>query len=530
MPATVMSYGGMAVAPHHLASSAARDVLAEGGNAAEAMIAAAAAIAAVYPHMNHLGGDGFWLLAEGGKPPVGIEACGHAAAAATPDFYKDRGVSGTIPSRGGLAALTVPGAVSGWDHAHKVAASWGGKLPLSRLLAPAIHFARDGVAISESQERLSSEKFNELKDVPGFADTFFVNGKAPITGHRLRQPAMADTLELLAKVGLRDFYEGEIAATLTTDLAHAGSPLNAADLATYKARIVEPLSTDLSHGSIYNMPPPCQGIASLAILGTFDRLGIKSGESFEHIHGLIESTKQAFIMRDEHVRDPDYMSVAPASLITPDELDRMAANVDMHHAAPWPHIAKSGDTIWMGVIDAEGRMASYIQSIYWEFGSGVVSPTTGVLFQNRGIGFSLDPAHPNCVAPGKRPFHTLNPAMAYLKDGRSMVYGTMGGEGQPQTQAAVFSRAIQFDQPLGEAVAAPRWLLGRTWGAKSITLKIESDMDADVVAALKSAGHDVELVPPCNDMMGHAGVITRTKDGRFDGASDPRSDGAAKGL
>lgn len=520
----------MAVAPHHLAANAARDVLAEGGNAAEAMIAAAAAIAAVYPHMNHLGGDGFWILSKPGEEPVGIEACGPAAVAATPDFYRQRDITQAMPARGGLAALTVPGAVSGWDQAHRVAQTWGGKLPLARLLEPAAFFARDGVAVSESQERLTREKYDELKDVPGFADTFLDRGEVPVKGTRLRQAALADTLDRLGQVGIRDFYEGEIGAVLAEDLKKAGSPLAAADLAAFNARIVTPLSTKLSCGTIYNMPPPTQGIASLAILGVFNRLGVKQGESFDHIHGLIESTKQAFRMRDANVCDPAYMASEPASLITDAELDRMAADVDRRKAAPWPHVAKRGDTIWMGVIDAEGRSASYIQSIYWEFGAGVVSPSTGVLFQNRGISFSLDEKHINALKPGKKPFHTLNPAMARLDDGRTMVYGTMGGEGQPQTQAAVFSRHVLFGRDLGEAVAAPRWLLGRTWGAHSITLKIESDLDANVIAQLRAAGHDVELVAPKNDMMGHAGAITRSPDGLFEGASDPRSDGDAIGY
>jgi len=520
----------MAVAPHHLAANAARDVLAEGGNAAEAMIAAAAAIAAVYPHMNHLGGDGFWILSRPGETPVGIEACGPAAAAATLDFYREHGVTQTIPPRGGLAALTVPGAVSGWDRAHRVAAEWGGKLPLSRLLGPAAFFARDGVAVSESQERLTREKFDELKDVPGFSKAFLTDGKVPQLGARLRQTAMADTLERLGRAGLRDFYEGEIGAVLADDLKKAGSPLSASDLAGFNARLVAPLSTKLSCGTIYNMPPPTQGIASLAILGVFDRLGVKQGEGFDHIHGLIESTKQAFRMRDANVCDPAYMACEPATLITDAELERMAGEVDMVRAAPWPHVARQGDTIWMGVIDAEGRSASYIQSIYWEFGAGVVSPSTGVLFQNRGISFALNEKHINALKPGKKPFHTLNPAMARLDGGRLMVYGTMGGEGQPQTQAAVFSRHVLFGRDLGEAVAAPRWLLGRTWGAQSITLKIESDLDAGVIAQLKAAGHDVELVAPRNDMMGHAGAVTLSPDGRFEGASDPRSDGDAIGF
>ena len=520
----------MAVAPHHLAASAARDVLAENGNAAEAMIAAAAVIAAVYPHMNHLGGDGFWLLARPGDVPIGIDACGPAASAATIDFYRERDARTSIPTRGGLAALTVPGVVSGWEQAHGVAKSWGGKLPLSRLLEPAIFFARDGVAVSESQERLTSEKLPELKDIPGFSDVFLADSKVPPRGFRLRQTALADTLEQFVRAGLSDFYTGEIGATLAQDLKRAGSPVNGDDLAKFDARIVPPLSTQLSSSTVFNMPPPTQGVASLAILGIFDRLGVAQGESFEHIHGLVEATKQAFRMRDAYVCDPAFMRCSAEELIVADALDRMAGDIDRRRAAPWPHVAQPGDTIWMGVIDVEGLAVSYIQSIYWEFGSGVVSPSTGVLLQNRGISFSLDETRINALVPGKRPFHTLNPAMARLADGRLMVYGTMGGEGQPQTQAAIFTRHVNFDRDLGDAIAAPRWLLGRTWGAESITLKIENDLDPSVVAALSAAGHEVELVAPCNDMMGHAGAITLSSDGRFEGASDPRSDGDAIGL
>jgi gamma-glutamyltranspeptidase/glutathione hydrolase len=220
------------------------------------------------------------------------------------------------------------------------------------------------------------------------------------------------------------------------------------------------------------------------------------------------------------------MTVDPVSLLSDAAIERMAAAVDCERALSWSRPALPGDTIWMGAIDAEGRAVSFIQSLYWEFGSGLVGRRTGILWQNRGISFSLAEGHPNRLAPGRLPFHTLNPAMTRFEDGRTMVYGTMGGEGQPQTQAAVFARYAWGAMGLQQAVTAPRWLLGRTWGSQSTTLKLENRWDPGVVAALERAGHETELVEACSDLMGHAGAVVRHTDGLLEGAADPRSDGA----
>jgi gamma-glutamyltranspeptidase/glutathione hydrolase len=197
----------------------------------------------------------------------------------------------------------------------------------------------------------------------------------------------------------------------------------------------------------------------------------------------------------------------------------------MQKALEWPEKPIPGDTIWMGTADSAGRMVSYIQSVYWEFGSGVVLQDTGVVWQNRGSSFALDPASHNVLAPGKKPFHTLNPAHARFDDGRHMVYGNMGGDGQPQSQSAVFSRYAMFGQTLQQAVSAPRWLLGKTWGQETTTLKFEGRFDPAVMQQLRDAGHDVEIFPEYSDTMGHAGAIVRQPDGLYLGAADPRSDG-----
>jgi len=515
----------MVVAPHHLASQAGLGVLREGGNAVEAMIAAAAAIAVVYPHMNGLGGDNFWLISDGrGGPPVAIDACGAAAGLADVGFYRERGLA-AIPARGPLAANTVAGAVSGWQAAHALAREMGGQLPLARLLEDAIAYARDGVPVTASQHENTTDKKAELAEVPGFSDTFLPEGDVPAVGAIFRQPALAETLAGLAARGLDDFYRGGVARALAAGLEAAGSPLRAADLAAHRAARVTPLSLALRQATVYNLPPPTQGLASLIILGLFERLGVAEAESFVHLHGLIEATKQAFIIRDGHIADPAAMTVDPAAFLTADALDRMAAAIDPARAADWDTGGAAGDTVWLGAIDGAGRSVSFIQSIYWEFGSGLVVGETGVTWQNRGTSFGLESGARNPLVPGRKPFHTIQPALARLADVREMVYGTMGGDGQPQTQAALFTRHVIFGQELQAAVTAPRWLLGRTWGAESSNLRIENRVDAGVIAALRAAGHDVAEVGPFDPVMGHAGALVRHPSGLIEGAADPRGDG-----
>lgn len=523
---SLTSRGGMVSAPHHLAAQAGLAVLRDGGNAIEAMVAAAAAIAVVYPHMNSIGGDGFWLIAEPGREPVAVRACGAAAGLATPGFYAEHG-DAAIPTRGPRAALTVAGAVGGWAAALEVAQPWGKALPLSRLLSDAIGHAREGVPVTVSQVGLTASKWAECKDVSGFAQTFAPKG-LPQLHDTLAQPRLGATLAQLARDGLDDFYRGSLARSMAADLERVGSPLRLADLEAYRAQRVAPLSVALSAGRVYNQPPPTQGVSSLAILGLFDRLGVTQGESFAHVHGLVEATKQAFLWRNSHVGDPQQMAARgsdPAAFLAAASLDARAARIDPAHAAAWPQTALPGDTIWMGAADRAGRVVSYIQSIYWEFGSGIVLNDTGVNWQNRGASFSLT-AGPNELAPGRLPFHTLNPALARLHDGRVLAYGTMGGEGQPQTQAAVFTRHVLFGQNLQAAVTAPRWLLGRTWGDDSTNLKIESRVNGGVIDRLRAAGHEVQLVGEFEDMMGHAGAVQVYPDGVIEGATDPRADGA----
>lgn len=525
---SALGFNYAATAPHRAATLAASQILMAGGTAIEAMVSAAATIAVVYPHMNSIGGDSFWLIHRTGQKPVAISACGPSAARADLEFFLSHGYRTTLPSRGPLAALTVPGSISGWDTALALIPQ-NARRPLSEILASAIGHARNGFPVTPSQARYTREKCAELADIPGFAEVFLTGSEPLQAGGRLQQKRLASTLERLAEAGLDDFYRGDIAQCHARFLEQTGSPLRIDDFTDYSATLVTPIELRLKSGTVYNLPPPTQGAASLMILGLLDRLPVTSADSFHHIHAVVESTKRAFNIRNACLADPDYMTEPVEAWLEPPFLDQLASNIDMATALPWPQRSLPGDTIWMGCADRFGTVVSFIQSIYWEFGSGLLCPETGVLFQNRGAGFSMLPG-PNQLAPRKRPFHTLNPALAHLHDGRVMAYGTMGGDGQPQTQAAIFSRHVDFGIPLQEAISRPRWLLGRTWGDQSMSLKLENRFSPEVVTALAAAGHQIEIIDEFSDLAGHAGAIVLHPSGLREGAADPRSDGTALAL
>jgi oxamate amidohydrolase len=519
---------GVVCAPHHEAAEAGRSVVAEGGNAIEAMVAMAAMIAVVYPHMNHLGGDGFWLIRFPNGSVRAIMAPGPAGGNAQPELYREYE---TIPPRGPLAALTVPGAIAGWILALEAANAAGGKLPLDVLLLPAIVQARNGYVVSRSQAQLTADKLAELAPAPGFAETFLIDGKPPAAGATLVQEALAATLRHLALDGLDDFYRGDVGREIAADLERIGSPVTRADLTGYEACPAEPLQIELPSATVYNTDAPTQGVASLMILALFARLGVTEAEGFDHIHCLVEATKRALRTRDRVLTDPSHLAHRLERCLEPRFIAGEVMKIDRRKAARWPFASGEGDTIWMGAADAGGLVVSYIQSLYWEFGSGCVLPRTGVLMQNRGASFSLQRGALNLLAPGRLPIHTLNPALAVLKDGRIMAYGTMGGDGQPQTQAAVFTRHVTFGEPLDVAIDRPRWVFGRTWGEAHTRLRLEPRFDGNLIDQLAAAGHDIDVLSePYSDVMGHAGAAVLHPDGTCEGAHDPRADGGAAGL
>ena len=516
-------------APHADATRIGMTMLREGASAVDAMIAAAAAIAVLYPHMNSLGGDGFWLLQAPGQPPEAIDASGFSAALADMAWYRQRELH-SVPARGGPAALCMGGTLDGWREARMWARETGASLQsLAKLLAPAITLARQGIKVTASLQAASAKVQPELRDLVDYQRIFCPAGRVLQAGEHLLNPGLAVFLEQLARDGTDSFYRGELAQDLASWLAAAGSPLRLDDFNSYRARRLEPLSVGIEGAQLYNLSAPTQGVASLLILAIYDVLSRRSPvqDEVQRVHLLVEATKQAFLVRDREVTDPSRLSSRWSDLLSPQSIEHCAQQVSLDSAQSWPALARPGDTVWMGAVDAQGCMVSFIQSIYWEFGSGLVHPRYGLVWNNRGMSFSLQANHPNSLAPRHKPLHTLNPAMALFADGRRMVYGTMGGEGQPQTQAALFSRYHYQGVPLAQAIADGRWLLGRTWGERDQDLKLEQDLYMRVGPALAARGHALRPVPVHSELMGHAGALVLDASGRIEAASDPRSDGLA---
>lgn len=544
---TTMAPQAMVVTPHYLASQAALRILHEGGTAVDAAIAAGATLAVVYPHFTAIGGDNVWLIYDAGKGTVtAMNAIGPAAGKADIDYYKSRGME-SIPLRGHLSAITVPGAVSGWDEAYKYSKQQlGSKIEWRTLLDDAIRYARDGYPLSIGQAkwtRIATSGVNKatqnLHELPSFKATFLkTDGQPYVVGEVFRQPDLAKTLQRIAEQGGREFYEGETADLIAADMQAQGGLLTKADLQQYRAKLEEPLSVDYRGMRVYNAPPPTQGMASLGILNVLNNFDVGSLQegSADYVHLMVEATKQAFADRDRHLTDPDFYKDMPLKrLLSPEHGKAQAARIEMSKAAPSVDpIEPKGDTTWIGVVDAQGNAVSMIQSHYFDWGAGVVAEGTGVLLQNRGSFFSLDPQHINHLEPGKRTFHTINPAMA-LKDGKPyVVYGTQGGEVQPQTQAAVLTRIIDFDMPVQSAIEAPRWnwARGGAWGATTAGLSLESRWPEAVAKELERRGHPVKLIDDAyTDFMGTAGAIRIDPESNMKfGGADPRGDGAAVGY
>jgi gamma-glutamyltranspeptidase/glutathione hydrolase len=494
------------------------------------MVAMAATIAVVYPHMNAIGGDSFWVVREAKGRMHLIEACGPAGSLATIERYRAMGHD-IVPVRGPLAAVTVPGTVGGWALTLEAAKGLGGRMPLADLLANAIGHARQGYPVSGSETRAYWREPEALRAAPGFAETFLFDGQKPKVGELRKAAKLADVLDHIAHAGLDDFYRGDVGREIAADLERIGAPIVRADLERYRPQLRAPLSLRLDGVTVFNTPPPTLGLASLLILGIFERLNVKGRDSFEHVHGLVEAAKRAMAISAANVTDFDRMRRDAADFLEPRLVEREADRIDMRRAAGLQLEPAEADTIWMGAIDGNGLAVSMIQSIFWDYGSGCVLPQTGILMQNRGISFSLDANAVNPLEPGRRPPHTLNPAMAVFDDGRVMPYGTQGGDGQPQIQAQVFTHIARFGMGLTEALDAPRWRYGARWRQPAPTLKLESRFDPDLVAALEKAGHDIELTDtPYADQFGHAGVLVRHPRGHVEAAHDPRADGGAAGL
>lgn len=525
-----MGTSSMIATSHYLASAAGFTMLQRGGSAVDACIAANATLAVVYNHMSGLGGD---LFAQVWDPDTGkvraLNGSGRSGERVTIDVYKSRGWD-KIESRGPLAANTVPGVVDAWSRLH---ADYG-RLEWAELLQPAIDHATNGFPISLKFRDFIASYADVLRQFDDTARVFLPGGKAPVAGSIFRQPDLGRSLKLVAEQGAEGFYRGELAERLVKGLQQAGGLLTAADFDAHTSDWVDPLRTTYRGFEVTELPPNTQGIATLMLLNLLEGHDFRQiGEgTADYYHLMAEAVKLAFADRDRWVTDPTTLDIPYDRLLSKEYAGQRRKQIDMERAQPPSGIGPGvgGDTIYMCATDKDGLAVSLIQSVYFEFGSGFMPEGTGILLQNRGSFFQLDPEHPNALQPRKRTFHTIIPAMA-LRDGKpALLFGTMGGEGQPQTQAAMLTRMVDYGFNVQEAIEAPRWLYGRTWGEESKSLKLEARIPDGVAAELSRRGHDVSYVEHWSQTMGHAQAIWFDREnGVLHGGADPRGEGMAIG-
>lgn len=524
-PKLASSTRGMVTSPHVLASEAGLKVLQEGGNAAEAAIAMGAVISVVYPHFSGIGGDGLWIVADREGRKTVLMGIGQAA-----EKYPDYGDE--IPLRGAPSTLTSAAQVDAWgrvfDHSRD---HWDGTQSFASLLDAAIGYAENGFPASGSQVFWQDFRKDDLASWPGFSEVFLPGGKPVAEGDNFVQQQLAESLKLIAANGPRDFYEGELAERIARGLADVGSPLTAEDLKKTVTRAQDPVSVDYRGLTLLAPPPPTQGVSTLGIMGVLNQLDLASVPegSADYYHLCVEAVKQAFLDRGK-IADPAFVDQAVDEWLSDETLKRKADAIDREKAMPWPHVFQNGDTVFFGATDSEGRSVSVLQSLFFDWGSGVMVGDTGILWQNRGGAFSLDPDSPNVLAPGKLPFYTLNPGMALKDDKPHIIYGTQGADGQPQTLSVVLTRMIDYGYDPLKALAAPRFLLGQTFSDSRDSLKLEEDAGEDVFTELAARGHEMSPIPANSPLGGQAGAIIIHDDGRIEGAHDTRSDGQALGL
>jgi gamma-glutamyltranspeptidase/glutathione hydrolase len=481
---------------HPLASAAGAEVLRKGGNAIDAAVTMAAVLAVVRPHMNGPGGDGFILYREAKTGKVyALNGSGEAGAKATPAFFASKGLR-AIPSNG-ILSVSVPGAVRMWDDV----LTRFGTIKLSAALAPAIRYASRGFPVSS---RLASD-INESRRLVS-ADSvlsriFLVNGRAPAVGSILKEPDLGQTLTLIAQQGADVFYRGSIAAKIVAYMEREGGLLTAADLAAHKSEWTDPIETSYRGYRVLAFPPNSQGMTLLEELNIADLYDLKAmgHNSTAYVHTLVEAARIAYADRDAALADPRFAKVPVADLISKQHGAAAKSRIGERasHVVVDTTRDGNGDTVYLGVVDSQGNAVSWIQSNFAAFGSGKMVPGTGIVLQNRGSLYSLDPKHPNIVAPGKRPFHTLSPAMMLNADGSlAMVFGTPGGDGQPQTLIQILNNVLLFDMTPQQAIEAARW---RTFGTR---VGIEPGIGAAVRDSLIARGHTVTIQPTSADFGG----------------------------
>ena len=502
-----------------LAAQAGISILQQGGNAVDAAIATAATLTIVEPTGCGLGSDAFCILWDG-KELHGLNASGRAPGAWTPERFP-----GGMPEHG-WDSVTVPGVVSAWvDLSERF-----GKLGLATVLAPAIRYAEQGFIVSPVVGTAWAKGAEVLKDQPGFAETFMPGGRAPKPGERFRNPGAARTLRVIAETNGRAFYEGEIAEEIAAFAKANGGAMTVADLAAHRTEWCGTIRQSFDETELHEIPPNGQGIAALMALGMLQHTAIREHgpDDLAAVHLQIEAIKLAYRDLHTYVADRDHMGdVDETALLDPVYLKSRAALIDSNMAQDFGAGApKLGGTVLLNVGDASGMMVSFIQSNYAGFGSGVVVPGTGVSMQNRGSGFTTEPGHPNQVAPGKRPFHTIIPGFA-MKNGKPlMAFGMMGGPIQAQGHMQLLLRTQLWEQDPQTAADAPRWRM-----VEGLEVACEPSMSKTLLEGLAKLGHQIKVEAPDNAFgFGGAQIVQRFADGGYAAGSDPRKDGQAVGF
>ncbi|UUZ91863.1 gamma-glutamyltransferase [Paenibacillus sp. P25] len=524
-------YRAMVTSPHYLASAVGSSILQKGGNAFDAAVAVSAALAVVYPHMTGIGGDCFFLAYTAkDRRVMGLNGSGRSGRQANIGVYKEKGLQ-RIPDRGVESAVTVPGMVDAWWEL------WSrfGRLPWSELLSAAADYAERGFPVSRDLYRWMCRDESWIKRNKTLSDVFLDRGRLLTEGSRLVQTDLAATLRMLMKDGKDAFYRGELMEAMVRAIQADGGLLTKEDFLSHRSDWVEPVSTLYKGTRVCQMPPNSQGFSLLMMLNMLEHYELSKVKrnSAEFYHVVTEVVKKAFHYRDLYLTDPDFAHIPLEQLLSKEWAKQQIGQLPQGamKAADFVSTPMGQDTAYAAVVDEEGNAVSFIQSLYYDFGSAYVPEGTGVLFQNRGSYFSLDERHPNVLQPGKRTFHTLMPSMVLRGEKPCLLLGTQGGEGRPQTSLSLLTGVLDYGCSIQEAIALPRWVYGRTWGQSSDALKLENRELASVAVAarLEEWGHQVELVQAWDGIMGQAQGIQIDENGLLSGAADPRGDGLAIG-
>lgn len=522
----VMANRGMVATSQPLAAQAGLRILQEGGNAVDAAVATAAVLNVVEPMSTGVGGDAFALVYLAKERRVrALNASGRAPAAATPERMAALCRGGRIPSTGPLP-VTVPGTVHGWETLLRE----HGTMSLAEVLAPAIHYAREGFPVSEVIGRGWAQASSKLRQDEGAASTYLIDGKAPRIGQLFRQPDLARTLETIAEGGSEAFYRGELARRIAAYVQAKGGLLTAEDLAAHTSTWDTPIEITYRGHRLLECPPNGQGIIALQALGILDGfdLGAMKWGFADTLHLQIEAIKLAFADAQRYVADPRHAPVPADGLLDPAYLARRRSLIDPQQAAPGYEPGLPGahaDTVYLTVVDEQRNAVSFINSLYEGFGSGLVVPGTGIALQNRGALFCLDPAHPNCIAPGKRPYHTIIPALLFRGNQLLLSFGVMGGFMQPQGHVQVLCNLLDWGMDVQQALDAPRfrWLEGNR-------VAFETGLSHMARLGLEKRGHAITTNAAPTTMGGGQIIRIDPETGVLQGGSDPRKDGCAVGY